>query len=652
MADEAVHIGGSEAVKSYLQPQKIIDAALKTNAQAIHPGYGFLSESSKFSDLCSINNIEFIGPPVKAIESMGSKSASKEIMTEAKVPFVPGYHGEDQDVNLLKQEAEKIKYPVMIKAVMGGGGRGMRTCFSDKEFNGLLESAKRESANAFNDDRVLLERFIQRPRHIEVQVFADKFGNCVYLFERDCSIQRRNQKVVEEAPAPFMTEERRKLMGETAVNAAKAVGYVGAGTVEFIIDTDNEDETSNFYFMEMNTRLQVEHPVTELITNQDLVEWQILVAAGNELPLAQNELKINGHSMEVRVYAEDPKTNLPGYGKITHLKEPEKSSSVRVDTGVIEGSEISTYYDSMISKLIVWGPDRYSAIKKLSNALIDYQIVGLPTNLSFLKKIIDNPEFIEFNEITTNFIPENLESLLPATDKTPDRLIAIGAVGRALQEIKEVNLFNRRKNNDTDINNPFTSNNTIFRNINNFFSSRFFNIVDVNEDNVSIIVTPLDNKHNFNISIKRNDEETNVKLHATIDPENDNDIITSFHDNSIKCTSSVVFDKEQNNLQIFYNGTEYSQNVFSLSIPPLNPEESSGFSGDLFADMPSEVQKILVEENQAVTKGDVLIILYAMKTELPVRAPSDGIINKIFYKEKETVNAGDLLISLKNEDKE
>lgn len=411
--------------------------AKQTGAQAIHPGYGFLSENAEFADLCHAQGVTFIGPPGSAIRQMGSKSASKYIMEAANVPVIPGYHGDAQDLDTLIAAGRKIGYPLMIKAVMGGGGRGMRVCHSEEELPELVESAQRESANAFGDSRVLLEKYITQPRHIELQVFADGHGNCVYVFERDCSVQRRNQKVIEEAPAPFLTPERRALMGEAAVNAAKAVGYVGAGTVEFIVDTDHPDPSRNFYFMEMNTRLQVEHPITEMISGADLVEWQLRVAAGNRLPVCQDDLKINGHAFEARIYAEDPsKGFVPGYGRISHLQSPETSANVRIDTGVQQGDQISTFYDNMIAKLIVWDHDRVSALRRLRQALSSYQVVGLVTNTAFLKKVADHPAFVE-GGVTTKFIPQFEDDLIPKNPAAvPAEAIAIASLASLLQAIQ------------------------------------------------------------------------------------------------------------------------------------------------------------------------------------------------------------------------
>ncbi|MDR7269997.1 3-methylcrotonyl-CoA carboxylase alpha subunit [Pelomonas saccharophila] len=391
--DEAILIGGPAPRDSYLQWERILAAAKATGAQAVHPGYGFLSENEAFAQACADAGVAFIGPPPSAILAMGLKAESKRLMEAAQVPLVPGYHGADQDPALLKKEADRIGYPVLIKASAGGGGKGMRAVYSADEFDAALASCKREAINSFGDDAVLIERYVQKPRHIEIQVFGDSHGDCVYLFERDCSVQRRHQKVLEEAPAPGMTPERRAQMGEAAVAAAKAVGYVGAGTVEFIAEQDGR-----FYFMEMNTRLQVEHPVTEAITGQDLVEWQLRVASGEPLPLKQSELRMHGHAIEARICAENPDGGfLPATGRLDVARWPAhvafERGNVRIDAGVREGDAISPYYDSMIAKLIVWGEDRAQALARLDLALRDTHIVGLHTNVAFLRRCAATQSF-------------------------------------------------------------------------------------------------------------------------------------------------------------------------------------------------------------------------------------------------------------------
>ncbi|MGJ8687075.1 MAG: acetyl-CoA carboxylase biotin carboxylase subunit, partial [Spongiibacteraceae bacterium] len=380
LADEAVHIGPAAASESYLRADKILQAAADTGAQAVHPGYGFMSENAEFCRSCEQQGIVFIGPPVSAIEAMGSKSASKVIMSEAKVPLLPGYHGDDQNDALLKAEAAKIGYPVLLKASAGGGGKGMRIIWEATEFDTALAATRREARNAFGDDKMLVEKFLTGPRHVEIQVFCDNHGNAVHLFERDCSLQRRHQKVIEEAPAPGMTQTLRDAMGHAAVQAATTIGYRGAGTVEFLLNSNGE-----FYFMEMNTRLQVEHPVTEMICQQDLVEWQLRVASGEPLPLQQEQLSIHGHAFEARIYAEDADNNfLPQTGTLNFFHTLPESDDLRLDSGVRQSDEVSVNYDPMIAKLVVWGEDRQTALQKLQRALANCCIDGVVTNTQFL----------------------------------------------------------------------------------------------------------------------------------------------------------------------------------------------------------------------------------------------------------------------------
>ncbi len=400
--DEAVHVGGSAPKDSYLQWQRIIDAAKATGAEAIHPGYGFLSENEAFANACAQAGLVFIGPPASAILAMGLKAESKQLMEKAGVPLVPGYHGSNQDPALLQAEADRIGYPVLIKASAGGGGKGMRAVEKSADFMAALESCKREAINSFGSDAVLIEKYVQRPRHIEIQVFGDTQGNCVYLFERDCSVQRRHQKVLEEAPAPGMTPELRQQMGLAAVAAAKAVHYVGAGTVEFIVEQAAYDqpESMRFYFMEMNTRLQVEHPVTEAITGLDLVEWQLRVASGEPLPLAQEDIRMHGHAIEARICAENPDNNfLPATGTLQIYRKPQAVSFergvVRFDDGVREGDTISPFYDSMVAKLIVHGDTREQALARLDAALAQTHIVGLNTNVQFLRHVVRSDSFAQ-----------------------------------------------------------------------------------------------------------------------------------------------------------------------------------------------------------------------------------------------------------------
>ncbi len=424
LADKAVRIGPAPASESYLRIDAILAAAKETGADAIHPGYGFLSENAAFAEACAKAGIIFVGPPADAIRAMGLKDRAKALMAKAGVAVVPGYLGKDQSEKVLQNEAVKIGFPVLIKAVAGGGGKGMRRVDAAKDFVAALEGAQREAKSSFGDDRVLIEKYVSRPRHIEIQVFADSHGNAVSLFERDCSLQRRHQKVIEEAPAPGMPEAMRKAMGEAAVKAAKAVGYVGAGTVEFIADASAGLKADRFWFMEMNTRLQVEHPVTEAITGLDLVEWQLRVAAGEKLPKAQSELKINGHAIEARLYAEDPNNNfLPSVGNLERLRFPE---GVRVDSGVREGDAVTMYYDPMIAKIIAHGASRGEAIGKLADGLSQIEIAGVWTNNAFLIRALHEPDFVK-GDVDTGFIERHQKTLLPAETAPPADVLAAAA---------------------------------------------------------------------------------------------------------------------------------------------------------------------------------------------------------------------------------
>ncbi|MBC7962619.1 MAG: acetyl/propionyl/methylcrotonyl-CoA carboxylase subunit alpha, partial [Steroidobacteraceae bacterium] len=432
LADEAYHIGPAAARESYLLGKVILDAALRSGARAIHPGYGFLSENAGFAEECAGAGIVFIGPTCAAIRAMGSKSAAKEIMQQAGVPLVPGYHGREQDPAFLRAEADRIGYPLLIKASAGGGGKGMRVVWNSADFDEALSGARREALAGFGDDHVLLERYLTKPRHIEIQVFADSHGSVLHLFERDCSIQRRHQKVIEEAPAPGMTVALREKMGSAAVAAAKAIGYVGAGTVEFLLDEDG-----SFYFMEMNTRLQVEHPVTEMITGLDLVEWQLRTAAGQALPFSQEQLVISGHAIEARIYAEDPARNfLPSTGLLRHLRTPAESAHVRIDSGVRQGDGVSIHYDPMIAKLIVWDSDRAGAIRRLRQAPAEYQVVGVTTNIAFLGNVIAHPAFAA-GRIDTGFIERQRSGLFPAVAPASDSTLALASLELMLTQSDE-----------------------------------------------------------------------------------------------------------------------------------------------------------------------------------------------------------------------
>jgi 3-methylcrotonyl-CoA carboxylase alpha subunit len=433
LADEAYRIGPAPVGESYLNPAAILDAAKRSGAEAIHPGYGFLSENAEFAEACAAACVIFVGPPPAAIRAMGLKGAAKTLMEKAKVPIVPGYHGDDQAPAKLRAEAKRIGYPVLIKAVAGGGGKGMRRVDTAGDFDAALAGAQREAKGAFGNDKVLIEKYLVKPRHIEMQVFADGQGHAVHLFERDCSLQRRHQKVLEEAPAPGMPAKMRDTMAKAAVAAAKAIGYVGAGTVEFIADVSDGLRADAFYFMEMNTRLQVEHPVTEMITGLDLVEWQLRVAAGEPLPLTQDEVRAEGHAIEVRLYAEDPARGfLPATGTLHRLRLPDSGRHVRVDTGVREGDTVTPFYDPMLAKLIVWDRDRAAALQRLAGALAACEIAGCVTNLAFLARVAAHPAFARA-ELDTGFIERHRTELIPEFEPLADRTLALAVIAVLLE---------------------------------------------------------------------------------------------------------------------------------------------------------------------------------------------------------------------------
>ena len=591
MADEAVRIGPAASRDSYLRGDVIIAAAQKTGAQAIHPGYGFLSENEGFAAACKTANITFIGPTPEAINAMGLKDKAKEIMKKAGVPIVPGYMGEKQEPDFLQEEADKIGYPVLIKAVAGGGGKGMRRVDEGKEFKEALASCKREAAASFGNDHVLIEKYVNKPRHIEVQVFGDMHGNAVYLFERDCSLQRRHQKVVEEAPAPGLSESVRKSLGEAAVKAVKALKYTNAGTIEFIMDS----ATSEFYFMEMNTRLQVEHPVTEMITGQDLVYWQLLVASGEVLPLTQDELEIDGHAFEVRLYAEDPANNfLPQIGKITGFYTPE---DVRVDTGVDEGDSVSIHYDPMIAKLIVHGETREDAIAEMQAALENTVLAGLITNQEFLYNIFLHPDFVK-GDVDTGFIPRHEKQLLPATYGKPD--IEDLAVACAYYLSGE-NSFE-----PWGIADNWRMNGSLSRTID--FVSRG----EILKVSVSC------HGDNFNVSYGKDKFTIN---RAALDQLN------------------LVADGDD--LTIFRDGRVVPLHLYK---PGASGEEAG--EGRIIAPMPGKIINVLVAIGASVDKNQPLMIMEAMKMEMTIRAGCAGIVGELPVKAGQQVSDGALLVAI------
>ncbi|MBC81187.1 MAG: 3-methylcrotonyl-CoA carboxylase [Gammaproteobacteria bacterium] len=612
-ADEAVHIGGSAPAESYLDMNRIIEAAKQTDAEAIHPGYGFLSENSAFCQLCADNNIVFIGPPAEAIENMGSKSAAKRIMEKADVPVLPGYHGDDQDEKVLKEAADDVGYPILLKAVSGGGGKGMRQVFSSDDFDEALAAAKREAYSGFGDEAMLVEKYLQQPRHVEVQVFCDSHDNGVYLFERDCSVQRRHQKIIEEAPAPKMPDGVRKKMGEAAVRAAKAVNYRGAGTVEFLLDT-----TGDFYFMEMNTRLQVEHPVTEMITGQDLVEWQLQVALGEALPATQDELTINGHAFEARIYAEDPDNNfLPAAGSLSWLEQPVDSDHVRIDTGVIQGDDIGVFYDPMIAKLIVWDEDRGRALQRLDQALGAYRILGVTTNIGFLRRLATNLNFVQ-EDISTDFIERNADSLFRVNDLAIETLLPLACLYFVLRK-------ESRPPQAIDSMSPWNATDNWRMNAPGMFLETV--VVGNEEYEVSAeVIGPLGYRITFGeIQKIVSGSLTGNKLVAVVDGHQ-------------KMVTAVEY---EGCITLFTDDETFS---FQTKQPDLGEEVSAEEVGGFKAPMNGTVVQVLVSVGDKVSAGDTLIIMEAMKMEHAIKAPGPGTVTDIYFSASELVDGGADLI--------
>lgn len=613
--DEAVHIGGPAPRDSYLQWQRILEAAKATGAQAVHPGYGFLSENEAFAQACADAGLVFIGPPPSAILAMGLKAESKRLMEAANVPLVPGYHGADQDPALLKREAGRIGYPVLIKASAGGGGKGMRAVYSADEFDAALASCKREAINSFGDDAVLIERYVQKPRHIEIQVFGDSHGDCVYLFERDCSVQRRHQKVLEEAPAPGMTPERRAQMGEAAVAAAKAVGYVGAGTVEFIAEQDGR-----FYFMEMNTRLQVEHPVTEAITGQDLVEWQLRVASGEPLPLKQAELRMHGHAIEARICAENPDGGfLPATGTLDVARWPEhvafQRGNVRIDAGVREGDAISPYYDSMVAKLIVWGEDRAQALARLDLALRDTHIVGLQTNVAFLRRCAATHSFANA-DLDTGLI-ERERAVLFDQPGLPLNVAAAGVVAHtlAIEAGKQ----------STD---PWSA-----RDGWRMFGSaaRRFDL-ELGGTHHEVL---LSRHHRGGMTLTVEGEAIDFALQSS-DAE----------------THELFLGTQRVRVKTYAQGERVA--VFAPAGSAVLTEvdviahagDSPSEGGRLTAPMPGKLIAFLAQAGDTVTKGQPLAVMEAMKMEHTISAPRDGTVAELLFAVGDQVGDGAELLKL------
>ncbi len=613
MADEAVAIGPAAARESYLVGERILAAAKQTGAEAIHPGYGFLSENEDFAEACEKAGVVFIGPPASAIRAMGLKSASKALMEKAGVPLTPGYHGDNQDSSFLAGQAEGIGYPVLIKASAGGGGKGMRRVDRPEEFEAALESCKREARNAFGDDDVLVEKYVLKPRHIEIQVFGDTHGNCVYLFERDCSVQRRHQKVVEEAPAPGMTPERRAAMGKAAVDAAKAVGYVGAGTVEFIANQDG-----SFYFMEMNTRLQVEHPVTEMITGIDLVEWQLRVASGEPLPLGQDQLEFDGHAIEARIYAEDPERGfLPSTGRLVHLAPPAETEHVRIDTGVEQGDEITPHYDPMIAKLIVWGDDRRQALARMRQALAQYRIVGVSNNVDFLARLVANPSFANA-DLDTGLIEREQALLFPPTDEVPEDIWLLAALAELLRERR---LAEKRAARAADPDSPW-------RRLDGWriagCSERVI-MLRRGETLQEIRAEVVGDRYRLGIG------ERSVPARGTLGADSE----LQAHIDGRRLRAAVVASGERR--QVFHAGRTWA---LSLVDRLYVGGEGDDVDGGLRAPMPGKVVALIAAPGATVEKGAPLLVLEAMKMEHTISAPCKGVVKSFHFAPGDQVSDG------------
>ena len=617
LADAAVCIGPAAARESYLNIERIVAAAKETGAQAIHPGYGFLSENEEFAQACVANGLVFIGPPVAAIRAMGSKSAAKALMEKAGVPLVPGYHGDNQEAGFLANEAARIGWPVLIKASAGGGGKGMRIVRSAAEFADALASCKREAAGSFGDDRVLIEKYLERPRHIEMQVFGDTQGNVVHLFERDCSVQRRHQKVIEEAPAPGMTAERRAAMGKAAVDAAKAVGYVGAGTVEFIVDAGGA-----FHFMEMNTRLQVEHPVTEMITGLDLVEWQLRVASGEPLPLTQEQIAIRGHAIEARIYAEDPdKGFLPSTGRLVHLVPPAESLSVRVDTGVEEGDSITPHYDPMIAKLIVHGETRDRACALMLQALAQYRVVGVANNIEFLSRLVACPAFAQA-DLDTGLIERQHDFLFPQNAGIPREAWLAAALAELLREQSAADAAAR---NDADPHSPWHRRDGWRVNLG--VSRR----LTFRSGETTQVVGVAYAGDGYQLDV---DGQTTL---ATGEMLPGSQLRADFGGNRSAATVVVAGEKRH----VFLHGRCF---VLAAVDPLYHAGEGGGAEGGLTAPMPGKVIALVASAGARVDKGAPLLILEAMKMEHTICAPAAGTVKAFRYAVGEQVSDGAELV--------
>ena len=627
--DEAVHIGGSAPKDSYLRWERILEAAKATGAEAIHPGYGFLSENEEFAQACADAGLVFIGPPPSAIRAMGLKAASKQLMEKAGVPLVPGYHGADQDPQLLQREADRIGYPVLIKASAGGGGKGMRLVERSEDFAAALASCQREAINSFGDDAVLVEKYVLRPRHIEIQVFGDTQGNCVYLFERDCSVQRRHQKVLEESPAPGMTPALRQKMGEAAVAAAQAVNYVGAGTVEFIVEQPggyDQPEAMKFYFMEMNTRLQVEHPVTEAITGEDLVDWQLRVASGLPLPKRQDELRITGHAIEARICAENPDNGfLPATGTLHVYRKPDCASfrvgDVRVDDGVREGDAISPFYDSMIAKLIVHGDTREQALSRLDAALAETRIVGLATNVQFLRQVIASESFATAR-LDTALIEREKQHLFHQQRLPQDQAVA-AAVAQVLQA--------ERAQETAD---PFSRRD----------GWRSHGVAERRWDFLqgeAAVPARLRYLHDGALQLSVGEGESLAEGLLSWQQAGDGAFDVQFAGQRLRAQVHVLGEQ----CHVF---APQGAAVLGLADPLVHAGEVHSEGGRLTAPMPGKVVSFAVKAGDKVSKGQPLAVMEAMKMEHTIAAPGDGVVAELLYAPGDQVTEGSELLRLEN----
>ncbi|MYZ53922.1 acetyl/propionyl/methylcrotonyl-CoA carboxylase subunit alpha [Malikia spinosa] len=626
--DEAVHIGGSSPKDSYLRWQAILQAAKATGAQAIHPGYGFLSENEEFAQACADAGLVFIGPPPSAIKDMGLKAESKQLMERAGVPLVPGYHGANQDPALLQAEADRIGYPVLIKASAGGGGKGMRAVDRSEDFAAALASCQREARNSFGDDAVLIEKYVQRPRHIEIQVFGDTQGNIVYLFERDCSVQRRHQKVLEEAPAPGLTPELRAQMGLAAVAAARAVNYVGAGTVEFIVE-QRAGGDMHFFFMEMNTRLQVEHPVTEAITGLDLVEWQLRVAAGEPLPLRQDQLQIKGHAIEARICAENPERQfLPATGRLDHYRKPAHASfqiaPLRFDDGVREGDAISPFYDSMVAKLIVHGDTREQALARLDDALAQTHIVGLATNVQFLRRVLRSESFAGANLDTA--LIERERAVLFGQDEVGLPLAVAAAVAQTLLAERAAEGADPFSKTDGWRSHGICARRFAF----DYLGERVAATLSYQRDAA------------LQLTVGEGAQAVAGKLQFALRQGGDWALDIRF--GTQRSLATVYLDGER--VEVFTpQGAAQLVEIDLLA----HAGDSVAEGGRLTAPMPGKMVAFLVAAGERVAQGQPLAVMEAMKMEHTIAAPAAGVVTELLYAVGDQVGDGAELLKLELE---